>query len=35
MIYIQWQKDKQGKPAKAAVWPKAAATASAVPCPVR
>ena len=35
MIYIQWQKDKQGKPAKAAVWPTAAATASPVVCPTR
>ncbi len=26
MIYIQWQKDKQGKPEKVAVWPPAAAT---------
>jgi branched-chain amino acid transport system substrate-binding protein len=35
MIYIQWQKDKQGKPEKAAVWPTAAATASPIACPVR
>jgi branched-chain amino acid transport system substrate-binding protein len=26
MIYIQWQKNKEGKPAKVAVWPPAAAT---------
>jgi hypothetical protein len=35
MIYIQWQKDKQGKPEKAAVWPTAAATASPFICPAR
>jgi len=35
MIYIQWQKDKQGKPIKEAVWPEAAATATAFVCPVR
>jgi len=35
MIYIQWQKDKQGKPVKAAVWPTAAATASPFVCPAR
>jgi ABC-type branched-subunit amino acid transport system substrate-binding protein len=28
MIYIQWQKDKAGKPDKVAVWPPAAATAA-------
>lgn len=35
MIYIQWQKDKQGKPEKVAVWPAAAATGSAFVCPTR
>jgi ABC-type branched-subunit amino acid transport system substrate-binding protein len=33
MIYIQWQKDKQGKPVKQVVWPAAGATASAFICP--
>jgi len=28
MIYIQWQKDKKGKPEKVAVWPPSAADAS-------
>jgi ABC-type branched-subunit amino acid transport system substrate-binding protein len=35
MIYIQWQKDKQGKPEKVAVWPPAAATAAPMVCPTR
>jgi ABC-type branched-subunit amino acid transport system substrate-binding protein len=35
MIYIQWQKDKQGKPEKVAVWPAAAATASPMAVPAR
>jgi hypothetical protein len=35
MIYIQWQKDKQGKQEKVAVWPLAAATGSAFLCPAR
>jgi ABC-type branched-subunit amino acid transport system substrate-binding protein len=35
MIYIQWQKGKDGKPVKEAVWPPAAATASPMVCPVR
>ncbi len=35
MIYIQWQKDKQGKPEKQAVWPPAAASASPLVCPAR
>jgi ABC-type branched-subunit amino acid transport system substrate-binding protein len=35
MVYIQWQKDKQGKPVKEIVWPEAAATASAMVCPAR
>jgi ABC-type branched-subunit amino acid transport system substrate-binding protein len=35
MIYIQWQKGKDGKPMKEAVWPPAAATASPMVCPVR
>ena len=35
MIYIQWQKGKDGKAAKVAVWPPAAATGSAVLCPAR
>jgi ABC-type branched-subunit amino acid transport system substrate-binding protein len=33
MVYIQWQKDKQGKPIKQVVWPAAGATASAFVCP--
>jgi ABC-type branched-subunit amino acid transport system substrate-binding protein len=32
MVYIQWQKDKKGKPEKQAVWPAYAATAKAVLC---
>jgi ABC-type branched-subunit amino acid transport system substrate-binding protein len=32
MVYIQWQKDKNGKAEKQAVWPLAAATASASLC---
>ncbi len=32
MIYIQWQKGKQGKPEKVAVWPPAAATGAAFLC---
>ncbi|MGO8761758.1 MAG: ABC transporter substrate-binding protein, partial [Desulfobaccales bacterium] len=35
MIYIQWQKDKQGKPEKVAVYPPAAATGSAFLLPAR
>jgi ABC-type branched-subunit amino acid transport system substrate-binding protein len=35
MVYIQWQKDKQGKATKQVVWPLSAATASAFVCPVR
>jgi ABC-type branched-subunit amino acid transport system substrate-binding protein len=35
MIYIQWQKGKDGKPVKEAVWPPAAATASPMVCPAR
>jgi branched-chain amino acid transport system substrate-binding protein len=35
MVYIQWQKGKDGKPEKQVVWPEAAATASAFVCPVR
>ncbi|MHB9072673.1 MAG: amino acid ABC transporter substrate-binding protein [Desulfobaccales bacterium] len=35
MVYIQWQKDKQGKPDKQIVWPAAAATASPFVCPAR
>jgi branched-chain amino acid transport system substrate-binding protein len=35
MIIIQWQKDKQGKPVKVAVWPPAAATATGIVCPTR
>ena len=35
MVYIQWQKGKDGKPAKQVVWPEAAATASAMVCPAR
>jgi len=33
MIYIQWQKSKQGKPEKQIVWPASAATASAINYP--
>jgi ABC-type branched-subunit amino acid transport system substrate-binding protein len=33
MVYIQWQKDKQGKPVKQVVWPAAGATASPFICP--
>ena len=32
MVYIQWQKGKDGKPEKQAVWPMAAATAEAQLC---
>jgi ABC-type branched-subunit amino acid transport system substrate-binding protein len=35
MIYIQWQKGKDGKPEKVAVYPTAAATGSAFLCPAR
>jgi len=35
MIYIQWQKNKQGKPEKVAVYPPAAATGSAFLLPAR
>ncbi|MDP3181734.1 MAG: amino acid ABC transporter substrate-binding protein [Desulfobaccales bacterium] len=35
MVYIQWQKDAQGKPVKQVVWPEAGKTASAFVCPVR
>jgi ABC-type branched-subunit amino acid transport system substrate-binding protein len=35
MVYIQWQKGKDGKAVKQVVWPQAAATASAMVCPVR
>ena len=35
MVYIQWQKGKDGKPVKQVVWPEAAATASAMVCPAR
>jgi len=35
MVYIQWQKDKEGKPIKQVVWPEAAATASPFVCPTR
>lgn len=35
MIYIQWQKGKDGKATKVAVWPKAAATADPMVCPAR
>jgi branched-chain amino acid transport system substrate-binding protein len=35
MVYIQWQKGKDGKPAKQVVWPEAAATAPAMVCPTR
>jgi branched-chain amino acid transport system substrate-binding protein len=34
MVYIQWQKGKDGKPVKQVVWPAAAATAPATVCPV-
>jgi ABC-type branched-subunit amino acid transport system substrate-binding protein len=33
MVYIQWQKNKQGKPVKQIVWPASGATASAFICP--
>jgi ABC-type branched-subunit amino acid transport system substrate-binding protein len=33
MVYIQWQKNKQGKPVKQVVWPAAGATVSPVICP--
>ena len=32
MVYIQWQKGKDGKPVKQAVWPVSAATAEAILC---
>ena len=32
MVYIQWQKGKDGKPEKQAVWPVSAATAEAPVC---
>jgi branched-chain amino acid transport system substrate-binding protein len=35
MVYIQWQKDKDGKPSKQVVWPAAGATASPLVCPAR
>jgi ABC-type branched-subunit amino acid transport system substrate-binding protein len=35
MIYIQWQKGKDGKPVKVAVWPQAAATGTPFLCPAR
>jgi ABC-type branched-subunit amino acid transport system substrate-binding protein len=35
MVYIQWQKDKQGKPVKQVVWPAAGATANPFVCPAR
>ncbi len=35
MIYIQWQKGKDGKPEKVAVWPAAAATGTPFLCPAR
>jgi ABC-type branched-subunit amino acid transport system substrate-binding protein len=35
MIYIQWQKNKEGKPEKVAVWPPAAATGTPFLCPAR
>ncbi len=35
MVYIQWQKSKEGKPTKQVVWPLAGATASAFVCPAR
>jgi branched-chain amino acid transport system substrate-binding protein len=35
MVYIQWAKDKQGKPVKEVVWPEAGKTASAFVCPAR
>jgi ABC-type branched-subunit amino acid transport system substrate-binding protein len=35
MVYIQWQKGKDGKAVKQVVWPEAAATASAMVCPAR
>jgi branched-chain amino acid transport system substrate-binding protein len=35
MIYIQWQKGKDGKPEKVAVWPPAAATGTPFLCPAR
>ena len=33
MVYIQWQKEKDGKAVKQVVWPEAAATAAAMVCP--
>jgi ABC-type branched-subunit amino acid transport system substrate-binding protein len=35
MVYIQWAKDKQGKPVKEVVWPEAGATAPPFVCPTR
>jgi ABC-type branched-subunit amino acid transport system substrate-binding protein len=35
MVYIQWQKNKEGKAVKQVVWPLAAANASAMVCPAR
>jgi len=35
MVYIQWQKGKDGKPVKQVVWPEAASTASAMVRPAR
>ncbi len=35
MVYIQWQKDAQGKAVKPVVWPEAGKTASALVCPAR
>jgi branched-chain amino acid transport system substrate-binding protein len=35
MVYIQWAKDKAGKPVKEVVWPAAGATAPAALCPKR
>ena len=35
MVYIQWTKDKAGKPVKEVVWPAAGATAPAALCPKR
>jgi branched-chain amino acid transport system substrate-binding protein len=35
MVYIQWLKEKDGKPKKEVVWPEAGKTATAFVCPVR
>jgi len=35
MVYIQWFKDKEGKPKKEVVWPESGKTAEAFVCPVR